>query len=390
MHILFLPSWYPSDADDLAGSFFSEQAQAFVMEGHQVGVISVRGIPVYSRQQLRDRISGIRDSVDAGVRTLRLDKVLPFPKLPGGNERVLVNAWRSLLKRYVSEHGRPDVLHAHTMLPAGIVAHALSTEFKIPFVVTEHRISSIQRLRERWIGTQARASARQASALVGVSPGFSEALNEAYAVENAVWRYVPNLLSPQFEDISVRPVPEGPFTFGHVSYLDPHKNVDLLIEAFADRFRDNLAVRVRIAGDSPFRAQLEERARQLGVADRVDFVGAIRRAQIVQEFSKSHVFVMPSRTEAFGVVMWEAMACGVPLISTDTWAGKNAISSDNGLLVAAEDRLGLGDAMEQALEDFSDYEPTKIREGSLSHCGREAFVSQYEAIYNQAMSSWGN
>lgn len=387
MHILFLPSWYPSDADDLAGSFFVEQAQAFVMEGYQVGVISVRGIPIYSRQQLRGRISGIRESVDAGVRSLRLDKVLPFPKVPGGNERVLLNAWRSLLKRYISEHGRPDVLHAHTMLPAGIVAHALSTEFRIPFVVTEHRISSIQRLEEKWIGTQARASARQASALVGVSPGFSAALNEAYSVENAVWRYVPNLLSPQFQDIPVRPVLEGPFIFGHVSYLDPHKNVDLLLEAFADRFRDNLAVRVRIAGDSPFRPQLEERARQLGVAGRVDFVGAVPRSGIVGEFSKSHVFVMPSRTEAFGVVMWEAMACGVPLISTDTWAGTNAISSDTGLLVAAEDRRGLGDAMERAFEGFQDYVPTKIREYSLDHCGREAFVSQYVEIYTKAMSS---
>ena len=47
MHILFTPSWYPETAESFAGSFFREQAQAFVQDGHRVGVLALKTVPVY-------------------------------------------------------------------------------------------------------------------------------------------------------------------------------------------------------------------------------------------------------------------------------------------------------------------------------------------------------
>lgn len=385
MHVLFVPSWYPANATDFSGSFFIEQAQALDLAGHNVGVISVKGIPVYSLAQLRGREAGIRRSVESGVRTYRLDKVLPLPKIPGGNERILLNAWRAVLNRYISDNGLPDVLHAHSMFPAGIVAHALSDEFKIPFVVTEHRPSSMDRIKEKWSGVHGRRAAVAASALVAVARGFVQALNGAYGTGDSKWQYVPGLLSPQFQTISARKAPEGPFVFGHVSHLDPGKRVDMLIKAFALRFHNIENVRLRIAGDSGRKAQLEVLAGRLGIADKVDFVGAVARSEIVAEFSSAHVFVLPSVAEAFGTVLWEAMACGLPLVSTATWAGRNAVVEANGLLVDIDNREELGEALVRIRSDFDSYDPAEIREICVNHCGRDAFVSQYEAIYEMAM-----
>ena len=384
MHVLFVPSWYPADATDFSGSFFIEQAQALAMAGHDVGVISVKGIPVYSPAQLRGRQLGIRTSVESGISTYRLDKVLPFPKVPGGNERVLLHAWRVLLARYISENGRPDVLHAHAMFPAGVVTHALSDEFKIPFVVTEHRPSSMDRLTEKWNGVNGRRAAVAASALVAVARGFAVELNDAYNIGQGKWQYVPGLLSPQFQDIPTRQIPEGPFIFGHVSHLDPGKRVDMLIEAFAEQFHNVDGVRLRIAGDSIHKAELETLAGSRGIADKVDFVGAVQRKDIVAEFSSAHVFVLPSVAEAFGTVLWEAMACGLPVVSTATWAGKNAVVEANGLLSAIDNRQELGQALVTIRENFNSYVPADIRAICVDHCGREAFVSQYEATYSAA------
>lgn len=386
MHILFIPSWYPGDATDLAGTFFREQAEAFVLKGHRAGVINVRGIPVYSRSQLRDRKHGIRHFVECGIETYLWDRVLPYTKIPGANERVLLQAWRTLLKRYIADHGRPDVLHAHTMFPAGLVSHALSEEFNIPFIVTEHRISSLPFLDGRWRGAHGRKAARAASSLIAVAPDFAPALDQAYNLGESKWQYVPGLLSPQFQDISTRPVPSGSFTFGHVSYLVPHKHVDLLINAFADKFRGNNDVRLRIAGDSSYKQALVDLTDRLGISAQVDFAGAVPREGIVEEFSKSHVFVMPSRTEAFGTVLWEAMACGMPLVSTDSWAGRNAIREGNGILTHTERQDELGDALVEIKETFDSYDAEAIRTICLEHCGRDAFVSQYEALYAKAIA----
>ncbi len=385
MHVLLVPSWYPTASTDFSGSFFFEQAQALVASGHLVGVVSVKGIPVYSPAQLRGRTSGIRHSVESGISTYRMDKVLPFPKFPGGNERVLLHAWRILLKRYISKNGVPDVLHAHAMFPGGVVAHALSDEFKIPFIVTEHRPSSLERLKEKWNGVHGRRAAVAASALVAVARGFVPELNDAYRVVPGKWQYVPGLLSPQFQDISPRTIPEEPFIFGHVSHLDPGKRVDLLIEAFADKFHDVEHVRLRIAGHSVHQAGLEALAAERGISEKVDFVGAVQRDDIVAEFSSSHVFVLPSVAEAFGTVIWEAMACGLPLVSTATWAGKNAVTEANGLLVGIDNREELGRSMVTIRENFHSYDPQAIRNICVEHCGRGAFVSQYEAIYAKAV-----
>ncbi|ALV46007.1 hypothetical protein MB46_11465 [Arthrobacter alpinus] len=387
MHVLFVPSWYPADATDFSGSFFIEQAQALAMAGHDVGVVSVKGVPVYSPAQLRGRTPGIRLSVESEIRTYRMDKVLPFPKVPGGNERVLLHAWRVLLTRYISENGRPDVLHAHAMFPAGVVTHALSDEFKIPFVVTEHRPSSMDRLNQKWNGVNGRRAALAASALVAVARGFAAELNDAYNIGQDKWQYVPGLLSPQFQDIPTRQIPDGPFIFGHVSHLDPGKRVDMLIEAFAEQFHNVDGVRLRIAGDSIHRAELETLAGSRGIGDKVDFVGAVQRKDIVAEFSSAHVFVLASVAEAFGTVLWEAMACGLPVVSTATWAGRNAVVETNGLLSAIDNREELGQALVTIRENFNSYVPEDIRAICVDHCGREAFTSQYEMLYMNAVQT---
>ncbi|WP_104089392.1 glycosyltransferase [Arthrobacter sp. GMC3] len=386
MHILFVPSWYPGDPTDFSGSFFIEQAAAIVQADHQVGVIAVKGIPVYARAQRRSRQAGIRHTVESGIETYRLDRVLPFPKVPGGNQRVMLSAWRTLLNRYIAENGRPDVLHAHAMFPGGVITHALSDEFKIPFIVTEHRPSSLERLAERWNGVHGRRAAVAASSLVAVARDFAPDLNEAYAIGEDKWQYVPGLLSPQFQDIQTRQVPTGPFTFGHVSHLDPGKRVDVLIAAFADQFADAQDVRLRIAGGGAHKDELAALAAQLGIGDKVDFVGAVPRSRIVEEFGASHVFVLPSVAEAFGTVLWEAMACGLPLIATKTWAGRNAITPENGLLVGIDNRDELGAAMVSAKESFDSFDAAAIRAICLTHCGRGTFVAQYEELYAKAIA----
>lgn len=385
MHVLTIPSWYPETPGAFNGSFFAEQAEALVHEGHQVGVLAVAGTPLYQPHVLLRRPRGVRESEESGVRVLRRDIAIPLPWLHALNQRAWNRAWSGLAERYISAYGVPDVLHAHSMFPGGIAAHALSRRYDLPFVITEHRPSSLGRLAEPAMRRLGVAAARASGGLIAVAKGFVPQLNEAYGLsEPDGWTYLPGLLSPQFESIAPRPIPSDPFTVGHVSHLDPGKRVALLIEAFADAFPSG-DERLRIAGDSPHRADLERVAAGTGATQRIDFVGAVPRESIAAEFARYHCFVLPSEAEAFGTVLWEAMASGLPLISTATWAGRNAISSQNGMMVPIDDRAELTQALIRMRDQFQRYEPDSVRRMALEHCGESIFVKNYVNAYRKAL-----
>ena len=385
MHVVMIPSWYPESPGDFSGSFFAEQAEALVKAGHTVGVLAVRGTPVYQPRAVFSRPSGIRKAAEHGVTVLRRDIVVPLPFLHRVNQVAWNRAWRGLLKAYIDEFGAPDVLHAHSMFPGGIAAAKLSQETGIPFIITEHRPSSIDRVHERGMRALAIGAASDAGVRVAVARGFVPMLDEAYGFGFDGWRYIPGLLSPQFENVEPRRFPALPFTVGHVSHLDPGKRVALIIEAFSDAFPDG-DERLRIAGDSVHRAELERLARDVGIEDRVDFVGAVSRQNIASEFARQHVFALASEAEAFGTVLWEAMATGVPVLSTDTWAGRNAVTDDNGLMVPIDDRAAFASALRTLRDTAASYDADRIRQICLEHCGHEAFVSQYVSAYEEAIS----
>ena len=100
-----------------------------------------------------------------------------------------------------------------------------------------------------------------------------------------------------------------------VGRLGREKNVELLLEALT---MTTVPARLIIAGDGPERETLEQRAKDLGVADRVRFLGAIDRSELPDYYASCDAFVFASVSETQGLVLAEAMAAGAPVIAVDT------------------------------------------------------------------------
>ena len=98
-----------------------------------------------------------------------------------------------------------------------------------------------------------------------------------------------------------------------VRALAQEKHLELALDALA-HVRD---VRLAIVGDGPARAALEARANALGVSDRVRFTGALQPAALPDIYASSDAFVFPSATETQGLVLAEALACGLPVVAVD-------------------------------------------------------------------------
>lgn len=113
--------------------------------------------------------------------------------------------------------------------------------------------------------------------------------------------------------------------------------------------------RLLVIGDGPLRGQLEKLARELGVAERVTFLGEILNERVTPYYLASDVYVMPSiaKSEGFGIVQIEAMACGVPVVNTRLPSGVPFVSRDGetGLTVEPEDHRALAAAVQRLIDD---------------------------------------
>ena len=112
-----------------------------------------------------------------------------------------------------------------------------------------------------------------------------------------------------------------------------------------------------IVGDGPLEPSLRAQAAALGVEDRVKFLGRVSHADLPAYYQACDVFVLPSiaRTETFGVVQVEAMAAGLPVVSTRLPTGVPWVNQDgvSGLVVAPEDAVALGAALRRLADDHA-------------------------------------
>jgi rhamnosyl/mannosyltransferase len=129
-----------------------------------------------------------------------------------------------------------------------------------------------------------------------------------------------------------------------------YKGLDVLIRAMA-----RVAGRLLIAGPGPHRASLQALTRELGLTDRISFLGEASESERRLLLHACDVFVLPSidRSEAFGISQLEAMACGKPVVSSDLPTGVRLVTQAGvtGMLVPPGEPDALGRALNQLLED---------------------------------------
>ena len=137
-----------------------------------------------------------------------------------------------------------------------------------------------------------------------------------------------------------------------VAMHNEKKGIDVLLRAFAQIQAGRPELRLVLAGDGPLRRRLEDLAESLGIAKKVDFLGRQRRSQVAILLVGCEVFVLPSRSEPFGIALIEAMACKKPIVSTRVGGIPEIIESGkNGILVEPDNPNALAKAINVVLRN---------------------------------------
>jgi glycosyltransferase involved in cell wall biosynthesis len=179
-------------------------------------------------------------------------------------------------------------------------------------------------------------------------------------------------------------LPWGEATVGFVGRLVPEKGVGDLLAAFG---RLPAHVRLEIVGTGEERPRLEAQAATLGVGDRVTFRGAVPPAEMPEVYRSFSVLVIPSRTrpnwkEQFGRVIVEAMACGVPIVGSDSGEIPNVIGV-GGLVYPEGDVAALAARLNELLSDDARHRQIarEARQRVLGNYTQARIAERYYDVY---------
>ena len=262
---------------------------------------------------------------------------------------------------------RPDVaLAAISGSCVKLVAATVLARSRVPVVVSyhgfeEYRTGHLAKFAYWGMPMMNRRAAR----IVAVSDGLHRELVERWGADPAKTCRIHN---PATIDLSgaaatAADLAERPDVVLAAGRLSPEKGVDVLLDAFARVKRPG--ARLIIAGDGSERGRLEHRARDLGIAERITFLGQVN--DIRPLYRQTRVLAVPSRTEAFGMVVVEALAHGLPIVATACTGPTEILDGGRfGRLVPVEDPAAMAAGIDLALADPGDPAPRFERAAHFS------------------------
>lgn len=373
MKILFLTPWYPDDKNPHHGIFIRHQAVALSAE-HDVWVIS--GKVDYSKRS-KSEVSVKHTQVGSVKET----HVLVTQSLPVINQLHYFYQLCRIAKNIAAEYN-PDIIHGSIGYAGGVWSYLVSKSIKVPYVLTEHtRITNNFR---SVLHKQLTLFAFKKASAVTVVSQSQVPLMKSY-LKGVSIQVVNNILDPVFFKHSIISVSNQVIQIGFIGSLNTDvKGLDVLLHAVSLLRFDYV---LHIAGAGSKLEEYKKLSENLGVANNCLFYGFVNPKDVLGFYQQVHFMVSSSRYETFGVSNIEAMACGRPVVATDSGGPTEYITEKTGLLVSANNPSTLADAITQMSQGLYRYNPQAIRDFVFQRFSYSYFRTAMSEIYNQALAA---
>lgn len=358
MRVLVVTTWLPTVASPGAGIFVERDIDLLARD-HDVHVVHLSSAPASATPQrswtvttvpmrpanpltvraAARQLSHIVDGYDL-LHTVALSALLPFQRI------------------------NPSVPWVHTEHFSGILAPetlSFTTRLALP---------STMRLMAR------------PDVVVAVGERLANAIQD---YRGGPVRVVPNAVTrPE------APAPRGPGGTARLSLVAvggiiPRKGPDIAVRTVAELVRRGVDASLRWVGEGSQRAEVEALAVQLGVDQRVTFVGLLPPAAVLQELAEADLFLLPTAGETFGVSIAEALASGRPVVVGSNGGHTEFVAEPDGLLVSSREPAAYADAVRRVLDLNERRSADEIAAIVRSRFTDESRRRLYEAVYREAV-----
>ncbi len=290
-----------------SGVVATELGKALAKEGHKVHFIT------YSQPSRLDFLNENLFYHEVDIRTYPLFEYPPY-------ELALASKMVSVVK-----NEGLDLLHVHYAIPHASAAYMAKQILKthgiyIPVITTLHGTDITLVGRDASYLPVVTFSINESDGVTAVSEDLRKETYEHFKITNDI-RVIPNFIDlekfkKQKKDHFKKAIcPKGESLVVHTSNFRKVKRIDDVIKVFYNIHKE-IPAKLLMIGDGPERSDAENECRELGIHDDVRFLGKLEAVEEV--LSVADLFLMPSEKESFGLAALEAMACEVPVISTNT------------------------------------------------------------------------
>ena len=295
MKVLYLTPWYPSAKDQMAGLFVQKHVESIQAQGVDVRVIHSQGW------------------------------------------RDLWQQWKQLKRTW----GLPDLVQLNVIQKQGLLALWLKIRYKIPFLIVEHWSGYLPESGQFMQQSTAKrrlahSIAKHASCIFTVSQTLEKAMKQC-GIQASHWGHINNIVDEFFYQ-GARNKEQGTRTLLHVSCFDERaKNTTALLQGFSILCQQRKDIHLVMVGTGVDWLAAQRVANDLHIpSERITWTGEQTPQQVCEWMYHSDAFVLTSRYETAGVVLSEAAAVGIPILSTPVGIAPQLITPQTGILISQE------------------------------------------------------
>ena len=363
MKVLFLSEWYPHRYDAMAGLFVRKHAQAVVRQGVEVTMLYLHLDKNIRKEELVEQITD-------GVHEV----YVYYPCKWG-----YLKAYRHGYQHIKQTWGRPDLCQLNVITKNGLLPLYLWKVLSIPYIIVEHWSGYLPMNRKQSIGKihllWARLLTRNAQVVLPVSQVLMDSMREC-GLQCRHWQLINNVVDDFFYSTPLTFHP-SPIHFIHISCFDERaKNIQGLLRAVKRLVDEKQDFHVTFVGTGIDFEEDKTYAESLGIVPTiVSFTGELSPEQVAHQLGQADAMLLFSNYENAPVVISEALAMGVPVLSTRAGGIPEMIDASCGFLVDIGDEKKMAEAMKQLIEKSLQFDIQTIREHgerySMELVGRE-------------------
>ena len=377
-HIVFLARWYPHRYDPMFGLFVQRHAEAAALFN------DITAIYCHACERLQDhKTTSQQASKFEIVRTLEnnVDTIRVYYEKPKNKILSLIRFYRANMKA-LKLCKKPDMIHVHILTRLGIIAWIQKLLHKTPYIITEHWSRYLPGndfggfLRKMFT----KIVVRNAKTVTTVTENLAIAMKN-HGLKNDNYVVLPNVVNLDMFHISERG--NNPCKIIHIScFEDKSKNISGLLESLKMIEEKGIDFQCTLIGEGMDLELMKEKAQNLQLINKVSFTGLMEGQKLADELSSGDFLVLSSNYENMPVVILEALASGLPVVSTNVGGIKEMIDESKGILVEPRNKEALAEAMIKMIETHKDYDANYLRNSVIEKYGYESVGRFLSGLYS--------
>ncbi|NOT52471.1 MAG: glycosyltransferase [Chitinophagaceae bacterium] len=377
--VLWLCSWYPGKTEPFNGDFIQRHAQAAALYND----IHVIHVTADSSGVIKETIAEIKKEEGLVEHIVYYKKSMTAWGRFIGHYKLLF-LYKDAIRKYIGENGKPDLVHVHVPVKAGLLGLWMKKKYNIPYLVTEHwgiynNVADLNYSgRTNWFKQYTKKIFGHAARFISVSRFLAEGVNRLVIKKD--YEVIPNVVNTDLFFYKERPA-QALFRFIHVSNMVPLKNAEGIVRAFKLlQEKNNNAELVMVGDTNDF---IRQYAAEEGLpAGKVLFKGETPYKEVAGEMQQANCFILFSNIENSPCVIGEALCCGLPVIATNVGGVPELVNESNSILIEAKDENALVNAMQQVMNDYMKYDRKEIAENARTTFSYSVIGKKFDGIYS--------